>query len=184
MTLQAYKRLFSVDDYHKMVDAGILAPSDRVELIDGEIITMSPINSLHANIVDILSEQLILKLHSKAIIRTQNPITLDDYSEPEPDIAVVKKQAGRYRLQHPQAPEVLLLIEVSDSTLDKDKSIKIPLYANAGIMEYWIVNIPEQQIEIYRQPDGTIYQNKTMFSFQETAICTTLDFEIKVSSLF
>lgn len=184
MTIPIEKQLFTVEEYYKMAEVGILKPSDRVELINGEIVKMSPIKSQHASIVDILSEILIVALHKKAIIRGQNPIRLGKYSEPEPDVVVAKYQAHKYRSQHPVSEDVLLLIEVADSSIAYDKGLKKTLYAEANIPEYWIVNIPDQQLEIYRHPDNMDYREKLIYKLEETAIASTIKFQLAVKDLF
>lgn len=184
MQVLAERRLFNVKDYHEMVATGILKPNERVELINGEIIKMSPIKSAHASVVDILSEYLIVALHGKAIVRVQNPISIDAYSEPEPDILVAHWQTNRYRAEHPQAKDTLLLIEVADSTLHTDRNVKAKLYAKAGISEYWIINVVAQEIEIYRNPIAEIYTETTSLSGAAIASCLSIPFEISVQSLF
>lgn len=184
MQVLTERRLFQVSDYHQMVAKGILSPDERVELIKGEIIKMSPIRSPHASVVDILSELLIIKLHGKAIVRVQNPFTLDDYSEPEPDILVAKYQAHRYRKQHPTGKDSLLVIEVADSTLQKDRSIKAPIYVAAAIPEYWIVNVVEQQLEVYRNPTSEGYKEQSVFSLNDTVEAMQIDFAVELKRLF
>jgi len=182
--VQVERQLFTVHKYHKMMETGILTKEDRVELINGEIIKSSPIKSTHASIVDILTEELIFQLRKKAIIRTQNPITLNDFSEPEPDLAVVAFRKDRYRNQHPSPNDTFLVIEVADSTLSTDRTIKIPLYATANIPEYWIVNIPKSQIEIYRTPLDGKYLEKEIIGAKQKAICQSITFEISHDDLF
>lgn len=154
---QVKKRLLSVDEYHKMAEVGILAEDDRVELINGEIIRMSPINSSHTSCVKRLNALLFEKLGRKVVISVQDPITLGSYSEPEPDLAVLKASDDFYARQHPRPEDVHLVIEVSDSTLSVDQGLKLSLYAEAGIPEYWIINLPEQQVEVYQHPKGKQY---------------------------
>lgn len=134
------------------MEAGILTVEDRVELIAGEIIKMSPIKSGHASVVDFLAEELIPQLRKKAIVRIQNPISLDDYSEPEPDVAIARYQKARYKEAHPMAEELHLVIEVADSSLAHDREVKKPLYAKAGVAEYWIINLADQQVEVFQKP--------------------------------
>jgi Uma2 family endonuclease len=184
MPAQIERHLFTASDYHKMVDVGIIKPNDRIELIRGQILKMSPIRSLHASIVDILNENLVLLLHRIANVRVQNPIRIGQYSEPEPDIAVVKHRKDRYRTRHPRPEDVLLLIEVADTSLQYDREIKLPLYAEAGIAECWIVNIPEKTVEIYRSPKNGEYQEKSIAHTADTAISIGVDFKIKVGDLF
>jgi len=184
MSVQIQKRRFTTDDYHKMAEVGILKPTDRVELINGEILKkMSPIKSLHSSVVDDLHEWLVLELAGKVIVKAQNPVRIGKYSEPEPDIAVVKLKKDRYRSRHPTPKDVYLLIEVSDSTLKIDREIKLPVYAEAGIPEYWIIDLTAQQIEVYRQPEGNGYKFKVIIPAKETVACTTVKFEFSLHRL-
>ena len=178
------KLLFTVDEYYQMAEIGILKSDVRYELIEGEIITMSPIKSLHASITDDVFAELNHELYQKAIIRSQNPIHIDKYNEPEPDITIVKYQKHKYRSQHPQPEDIYFLIEVSDSTLHKDRTIKRALYAKAGIPEYWIVNIPDEQIEVYQTLQNDDYQEVQIFGKGEVVPFEVLGFELKVKDLF
>jgi len=159
MTVQLNRQLFTVADYYKMAEAGILSDEQRYELLNGEIIKMSPQRSPHAFAIDFLSEKFVVALAGKMSIRTQGPINLSNNSEPEPDLAIMKLSDRRYKDRHPNPTEIYLVIEVSDSTLAKDQTIKKKLYADAGIPEYWIVNIPEKQVEIYSNPKKGDYKN-------------------------
>ncbi len=152
------RRRFTVSDYYAMADAGILAHTERVELLDGEIIIMAPIGSRHAFCVAWLNGMLVLALAERAIVYVQNPITLDSGSEPQPDIAVVVLRDG-YANAHPGPDDVLLLIEVADSTLDADRNEKLPLYARAGIPEIWIVNLRDRRVEVCTEPVDGAYAN-------------------------
>lgn len=158
---------FSVQDYYLLRDVGILNATDQVELLDGEIVPMSPIQSPHAACVDWLTEWFIVHLHGKAIIRVQNPISLSDYSEPEPDLAIVKLQGRRYRDHHPRSKDVLILIEVADSLLKKDRDVKLPLYARAEVPEVWIVNLMDQVIEQFTLPKEGHYQKIGIFQKED-----------------
>jgi Uma2 family endonuclease len=182
--VQVQRQLFNVDEYYKMAESGILQPSDRVELIKGEIIRMSPIKSQHSSMVDNLFEKLVLDLHGKYILKSQNPIRLDDFSEPEPDIVVAHFRKDRYRHRHPRPADIYLLIEVADTSLDYDREIKAPLYAEAGIPEYWIVNIADEQIEIFRHLESGEFQEKTTAKAGETATCEAIGFSVKVDDVF
>ncbi len=184
MAVQLKRQLFTVDDYYKMAEVGILKPTDRVELINGEIIQMSPIKSLHASVVDTLSAELNFQLRGKAIIRTQNPIRINQYSEPEPDIGIAKFKKDKYRAYHPTPEDVLLIIEIADTTLMKDRTIKKQLYAEAGIPEYWIVNLKEQEIEVYREPAGKTYSESSTIRPGENITSANIDFELAVDILF
>jgi Uma2 family endonuclease len=142
---------FSVKDYARMRETGILHEDDRVELIDGKVRVLSPIGPWHAEIVNRLSEALVDQRGTLGKVSVQNPVQLDDYSEPQPDLLLLKAKPGGYRFGHPQPNEVILAIEVSDSTIDFDRKQKIPRYAAAGIPEVWIVDLEHQQIEQYSQ---------------------------------
>ncbi|MCB0521527.1 MAG: Uma2 family endonuclease [Saprospiraceae bacterium] len=184
MAVQIEKQLFTIADYYKMADSGILQPEDRLELINGEIIKKSPIKSRHASMVDLLNEMLVVALHKKALIRVQNPVRLDNYSEPEPDLAIVKKRLDRYSLRHPRPADILLIIEVAESSIYKDREVKAPLYAKAGIAEYWIVNIPDEQIEVYTQLSGEVYGQKEIVKGEGKAVCTGIFFELAMEDIF
>jgi Uma2 family endonuclease len=162
MAVELNRRLFTVHDYYRMAEAGILHDDDRVELIEGEIIQMPPIGSLHASVVDRFTALIYSQSQPQLVhVRVQNPVRLDDRSEPVPDLALLRPQADRYRSAHPTPRDVLLLVEVSDTTLAYDRDIKLPLYATAGVPEVWIANIAAQQIEIYRDPAECEYRSRT-----------------------
>ena len=144
-------RRFSVEEYHRMVEVGILGEDERVELIDGRILQMSPIGSQHAAYVSFLNRKL-RAIEETAIVRIQDPVILDDETEPQPDVAVVGFKANAYADSHPHAEDVLLLIEVADTSLEEDRLIKLPRYADAGIPEVWIFNLIENIVEVYREP--------------------------------
>ncbi|MCB9289502.1 MAG: Uma2 family endonuclease [Lewinellaceae bacterium] len=184
MAIPTQRKLFTVKEYHKMADVGILEPTDRFELIKGEIIKMTPIKSAHSGIVNFLLEYLIIELHQKNTIIGQNPVLFDQYSEPEPDIVVAAYRKDSYRSGHPTPSEVSLIIEVADSSLEYDRSIKKELYAASGIPEYWIINIPDKQLEIYRQPVGSDYKKQETLRPDKKATCRAVSFSIKVKSLF
>lgn len=149
MSAQLEPRRFNVTEYYQMAEAGILTPDDRVELISGEIIKMSPIGSPHAACVSRLTRLFHKMIGNEAIVSTQNPVRLDNFSEPVPDIALLKPRKDYYAARHPLPADVLLIIEVADTSLLKDRNIKVPLYASAGIPEIWLVNIPKEIIEVY-----------------------------------
>lgn len=151
-------RLLTVDDYHKMGEAGILGEDDRVELIEGELIDMAPIGSDHAGSVIGLNTVLGSALAGKALISPQNPLRLDLHSEPQPDITVLRLREDFYRTSHPRPEDVLVLIEVADTTIRYDRGVKIPLYARHGIPEVWLIDLQEKRLEIYRQPSSEGYR--------------------------
>lgn len=156
MPALAQRRLFTVDDYYKMAETGILAETDRVELIAGEVVEMSPIGSRHAAGVNRLTRWLGA-LGERVVLSVQNPVRLDDFSEPEPDIAVLRPRDDFYAADHPRPSDVLMLAEVSDSSLVFDRQVKLPLYAAHGIPEVWVVSLVEDLVEVYRKPLGNGY---------------------------
>jgi Uma2 family endonuclease len=156
MPVQAQHR-FSVADYYRMSETGVLKPEARVELLDGRIIDMSPIGPLHGGVVNRLSRQFHKRAAGRWLVSTQNPVHLDDHSEPQPDLMLLKPVADDYTSRHPVPEDVFLLIEVADTTLDFDREQKLPLYARAGISEVWIVNLVARTIEIYREPQFAGY---------------------------
>ena len=158
MAIGSTRRQFSVTDYHRMADAGILGEDDRVELIAGEVVDMSPIGTRHAACVDRLTMALTRQAGSTAIVRVQSPIQLDDYSEPQPDLALLRMRDDFYMYSHPMPTDVLLLIEVADSSALYDRTTKLPLYARSTIPEVWLVSVPDERIERYIQPVNGIYQ--------------------------
>ena len=168
MAQQLLKRLFTVREYHLMVDAGILKEDDRIELIKGEIVQMSPIGRFHAACVKRLNELFVSRLGHLVNVGVQAPIELDDNSEPQPDLVLLRRRADFYQSGHPQPQDILLIIEVADTTVESDREIKIPLYASSGIVEVWLVNIPAECIEVYRQPSGDSYQNVQVFGRGES----------------
>jgi Uma2 family endonuclease len=160
MSVQIAKRWFTVAEYDRMGETGILTEDDRVELVEGEIIEMSPIGRRHAACVGRLTNLFGRLLAERAIVWVQNPVVLNDYSEPQPDVALLRRRDDFYERSLPTPDDVLLVVEVSDTTLEYDRQIKVPLYARAGIAEGWIVNLVDEQIEIYAQPVNDAYQSK------------------------
>src|ERR1043165_4040767 len=154
MSLQIARHFFTVAEFERMGEAGIFARDARLELLEGEIVEMSPIGSSHAGCVKFLGRFLHTSVSDRALVSTQNPIKLDDYSEPQPDVALLRLRDDFYRHAHPKLVDVLLVIEVADTTVDYDRLVKVPLYAKAGIREVWLVNLPEEKIELYAEPSG------------------------------
>lgn len=148
------RHLISVDAFHRMGETGILGPQDRVELIDGEIIDMSPIGVLHAAIVDVLARHFGRRAGESVFVRCQNPLRLDDISEPEPDIAILRPRADFYMTAHPGSADVLLVIEVADTSLAYDLGTKVPLYARHGIPEVWVIDAATRHTRVFRRPVG------------------------------
>lgn len=148
---------FTVAEYHRMAEVGILGEDSRVELIRGQIVDMAPIGAPHLGMVNRLTRLLPGVLSGRGALSVQNPVRLDDGSEPEPDVAVLRPRADDYATATPCPPDVLLLIEVADTSLDDDRVIKMPLYAENGIAECWIVNLVDGVVEVYRQPQDGRY---------------------------
>jgi Uma2 family endonuclease len=148
---------FSVDDYEQMIAQGILTEEDRCELIRGEILAKMTIGDRHAACVNRLTRILTRMLGERAIVSVQNPIRLAD-SEPEPDVALLRARGDFYESGKPRAVDVWLVIEVGDATLEFDRSVKVPLYAENGIGECWVVNLIEDVVEVYRDPEGPHYR--------------------------
>ena len=144
--------LISVMDYQKMAEAGIISFDARVELIAGEIIDMAPIGSKHVSYVNRLTRELVRAVNNAALVSVQKPVILGDLSEPEPDFAILKPKANDYENSLPRAEDVLLLIEIADTTINYDRQIKAPLYARFSIAEYWLLNIHDQSITVYQNP--------------------------------
>lgn len=164
--------LWTRAEYHQMAEAGILQ-NRRVQLIEGQIVEMSPMRSRHAAAIDWVVEVLRQSLGMGMYIRQQKPLILSEISEPEPDIAVVRGSIRDYTRQHPT--EALLVVEVSDSTLSYDQEIKGSLYAKAGLTEYWIVNLVNNLLEVYREPSqssesvyGYSYRRKSVLTSQDS----------------
>jgi len=162
MSVEIAKYSFTAEEFERLGAAGILRQDARLELIDGEICEMSPIGSLHAACVTFLTH-LLEKLGSSFQVRVQNPIRLNDFSEPQPDLTLVRWRDDYYRGAHPGPVDVSLVIEVADTTVVADRKVKLPLYARAGIPETWLVNIPDELVEIYSDPVGDSYRRAEVF---------------------
>ena len=157
------KRALTVHDYHRMGEAGILPADARMELIDGEIIDMVPIGSRHASLVSRLCRTLERKVGERALVWPQNPIRLGDLSEPEPDVSLLRPREDAYARAHPTADDVLLLIEVSDSTLVYDHRVKLPLYARHGIADVWIVDVDARRLDTFSELErGRYHAERTL----------------------
>lgn len=161
MPVMAVHRKLTVEQYHRMGETGILPQDDRVELIEGELIEMSPIGHFHAGLGNLLVDLFAHRIRGQAIVCVQNPIRLDIHSELQPDFALLRYRADHYKQAIPTAADVLLLIEIADSSLRYDREIKRPLYARRAIPEYWLIAIPDRCIEVSRDPDAQrgVYRN-------------------------
>jgi Uma2 family endonuclease len=158
MSVQIARRHFNISEYYRMTDAGILSEGDRVELLDGEVIEKDSIGSRHAACVDRLNQLLNRLVLQDAIVSVQNPIVLNEYSEPQPDISLLQPRPDFYAQGHPTPADVLLVVEVADSSVQLDREIKLPLYAQAMLPEVWLVNLPDDKVERYAQPNNGAYQ--------------------------
>jgi hypothetical protein len=164
----AARRLFTREEYHRMGEVGILKRTDRVELIRGEIVEMSPIGRRHRAFVNNLNQLLVIRLVGRAIVSVQNAVALADNTEPEPDLAILRLRAVPYKEREPYADDALLLIEVADSSLAYDRSTKLRLYAAAGIPEYWVVDCIAERVEVHRTPDAGGYRDVSHVSGDAT----------------
>jgi Uma2 family endonuclease len=168
MTIAAELRTLSVQDYHRMVEAGILAADERVELIEGQLYKMAAKGTAHSAAVTRLDRVLSRLLTDKALLRFQDPVQLSNFSEPEPDIAIVQIDPLDYEDHHPTPEEVFWLIEVADTTLRRDRDLKVPVYGRSGIQEYWILDVQERCLYVYREPGPTGYRVQQTLSEQDT----------------
>jgi Uma2 family endonuclease len=158
MAVTLRRRRFTLDEYHRMGEAGILGEDDRVELIEGEIVEMTPIGSRHASTVARIQHFFSRRLGDRAIVWTQNPLILRALvSEPQPDVILLAPRTDFYESGHPEPPDVRLLIEVADSSLLYDRRTKIPLYARAGVPEVWLANVDAHGVDLHRRPSSGGY---------------------------
>lgn len=174
---------FSVDEYYKLIEIGVLKDYEKAEIIDGELIQKMPIGDKHALAVDILTEFFIKNVPDKVRVRIQNPLRISDYDEPEPDIVLadLTKFDGR---RHPRPAETLLIVEVSDTTLKYDRDTKLSLYAEAEIPEVWIVNLKNEIVEVHQKPSVGIYQLAQIYKRGETVKSAALkNIEIEVDKI-
>ncbi len=161
-TLPARHKL-DVDAYHRMAEAGVFGPEERVELIEGDLIDMAPIGQGHAGIVTALTYILSTACAGRALVSPQNPVRLDRLSEPQPDFAVLRWRDDFYVTgERPSPADTILLIEVAESSLRFDREVKLPLYARAGIAEFWLVDLRQRVIEVYRWPEAGAYLEKAV----------------------
>jgi Uma2 family endonuclease len=155
---------FTVADYHRLAELGILHEDDRVELLDGQVVMMTPIGPRHAGCVDRLTRLFSRQAADFAVVRVQNPVVLGERAEPEPDVSLLQLPIERYAGTHPQPIDVLLVIEVAETSLDYDREVKLPLYASAGIPEVWLVDLEGERITLHRAPGPDGYGDVTTAS--------------------
>jgi len=164
--MESTRRLFTVSDYYRMGEAGVIGPDERVELLEGEILRMNPIGPRHANCVDRLNYLFVTRLGERVSVRVQNPVRLGELSEVQPDVALVRRH--RDVEVHPGPSDVVLLIEVADTSVAFDRQVKLPLYARAGVPEVWIVDLPAAAVEVYREPGVTGYSASSRLAAGDT----------------
>ncbi|MEF8816284.1 MAG: Uma2 family endonuclease [Salinibacter sp.] len=172
------QRRFTVDEYERMAEAGVLPEDENVELLDGRIYRMSPIGSRRAACIRRLNQFFQVRLQSQALVSVQHPVRLDEASEPEPDLTLLAPQKDDYSTHHPGPDDVFLLVEVADTSLDFDRETKGPLYARAGISEYWVIALDDEQVHVFRDPERKQFEtHKTYGLADEIAVATlsTLD---------
>lgn len=162
MAVTLTKRRFTVEEYQRMVPAGILSEDDRVELIRGEVVQMTPIGRRHAGVVDRLTQLLVSRLGGRAIVRVQGPLPLPPDSQPQPDLLLLRPCPDFYVDTSLRPGDVLLLIEVADTTAGTDRTVKTPLYAEAGIREVWLIDLAAAHVEVYRGPGPRGYRETRM----------------------
>ncbi|HVC93292.1 MAG TPA: Uma2 family endonuclease [Pirellulales bacterium] len=184
MSMTLVHHRFTVDEYEQMVECGILSERDRVELIRGEILEKMPIGERHAGCVNHLNSLLAAAVGKRAVVAIQNPVIFPD-SQPEPDVALLLPRDDFYKSVKPRPKDVLLVIEVADSTLDFDRDIKGAMYAQSGIQEYWILNLLDNCLEVHRQPqsDGTFRDVRTLPCGHSVEIATLPDVTVAVADV-
>jgi len=184
MQTEATKKLFTVDEYYRMAEIGVIREDTRTELINGEIIEMSPMGPRHASSVSRITEFMVPLLKAKAQLRPQLPLRLNDYNEPQPDLCFVKRRLDYYGAKHPGSGDTLLAIEVSDTSLAYDRDVKSGVYAAARVSEFWVVDLPGGVLLIFRDPSKGAY--KTSLTLHRGESATALAFpeiEIPVADL-
>src|SRR6266571_1203864 len=167
MAVRLLQGPFTVDDYQRLAELGVLREHDRVELIAGQVVAMTPIGDRHASCVRRLNRLLSRALLDVAIIDVQDPVVLSEHDAPQPDVALLKARADAY-LQHPRSADTLLVIEVAETSLAYDREVKIPLYARSDIPEVWLVDLPADHIDVYRNPSGGTYADTRSTSRGDT----------------
>jgi Uma2 family endonuclease len=178
------RRRFTVDEYHRMARAGILHEDDRVELLDGEIIEMAPIGNRHAFSVIALTDDFTQQSRGRYVVSVQNPVRLSRHSELYPDLLLLRPPRDRYVKASPTPGDVILVVEVSDTTVATDRRVKLPRYAAAGIPEAWLVNLPRSSIEVHRAPHDGRYQQVTVYRRGDTITLTAFpDVAISVDAI-
>jgi len=185
MGTKVTKRLFTTKEFHRMVEVGILSESDRVELIEGEIVDMTPTGSKHAACVDRLNRLLTEKIRDEGIVRVQSPIQLSKDSESQPDLAILKPREDFYEKKHPGPEDTLLIVEVAETAQEYDSEVKIPLYGENGVQLVWLVDLEAEVLEVHSVPGSRGYKKVEKFGRSESVKLGSLsEKEVSVSSIF
>ena len=158
MAVEIIKRRFTADEYQRMGQTGILSTRDRVELIDGEVVAMTPIGLRHGAAVDRANRAMFIAVGDRAIVRVQGSVRLDLFHEPQPDLVLLAPRDDFYASAHPGPLDILLVIEIADSSLEYDRDVKAPMYARLGVVEYWLADLNGEQLICYIRPEGGVYR--------------------------
>lgn len=175
---------FTVDEYYRMCEEGIIAPEARVELIEGQIISMPAPGPPHAGTVDQLTQLLVTALAGRAIVRIQNALRLDKWNEPQPDVTLLNPRQDWYKTRQPGADDTFLVIEVSQISQTYDRDVKARLYAHFRVPEYWIIDVPATSLEVYRRPGDDGYHSMERFDDGTVSPISFPDLTIQIDSLF
>lgn len=179
------QHLHTVEDYYRMAESGILKPEDKVELIEGVIVDMVPIGSKHGGVVNKINRLLSRAVDDEAIVSIQNSVRLNDFSEPEPDVVLLKFRQDFYTESHPGPSDILLIIEVANSSLNYDRDVKLPLYARHNIPQAWLLDLSTDTLWIYSQPQDGTYKERVKANLQQPVSLPGLSgAEIDLSTLF
>jgi Uma2 family endonuclease len=179
------KKLFTVEEYYKMAEAGIFRNARRTELINGEIIEMTSMGSRHAAAISRATTLLVRLFGDRTVLRPQLPAPLNEFNEPEPDIALVKPRKDSYSTAHPEPSDPFLIMEISDTSLKYDRDVKLPIYAEAGIPEVWILDLTAENLLVYRDPARKSYTTSLRFSRGESVSCLSFaEISVKVEDLY
>jgi Uma2 family endonuclease len=176
---------FSSIEYHRMAATGVLGHAARVELLEGEIRDMSPIGPSHAAVTKRLNHYFSQIANGRWLVAVQDPLQISEYSEPQPDLMLLKFSADFYGTRHPIPAEVFLLLEIADTSLAYDREEKLPVYGRAGIPEVWLVNLEDQTIEVYRDPYSEGYRSNSVLRAGQTAVALAFsDVSVEIAALF
>jgi Uma2 family endonuclease len=183
MAIEVTPRRFSASEYFQMIDAGVFAPGERLELVDGAIVQMSPIGDAHAACVRRLNRLLGQALGEAAIVDVQSPLRVADTYVSEPDLALLRARSDYYSSATPTPADCLLVIEVADTTLTYDREIKLPRYALGGVPDVWLVDIEHQQVVAYSRASGDIYQGIEVFVRRDVVRLEALGLNVGVDAI-